>query len=86
MTDSFAPEAVARFVELLRTTDADRRTLRRKIHHEYPTLTALGLDRVLDRARQRTCCGETGTQGPAHVTARIALKSLQPRNCAAVTR
>ena len=49
--NTFAPEAVARAVELIRS-GIDPHELRRQVHREHQELTALGVERVLDIARQ----------------------------------
>jgi hypothetical protein len=53
VTSSFAPEAVARAVELMRNGDT-LRSIWRRIADEHPELTGFGVDRVLDLARQVT--------------------------------
>jgi hypothetical protein len=49
--NTFATAAVHRAAELIRT-GIDPHTVRRQVHVEYPELTALGLDRALDLARE----------------------------------
>jgi hypothetical protein len=47
------PEIVEHAVELIRSGETD---LRRKIHSEFPVLTRLGIERVIDIA-----CGVDGS-------------------------
>jgi prophage regulatory protein len=49
--NNFHPEIVARAVELIRA-GLDPHELRRQVHREHPELTAQGVERVLDIARQ----------------------------------
>jgi hypothetical protein len=52
MSDNkFHPEIVERAVELIRS-GLDPHALRRQVHREHQQLTALGIERVLDFARQ----------------------------------
>jgi hypothetical protein len=47
--NTFAPDAVARIAELIRS-GIDPRAVRRQAHREFPALTTLGLDRAFDLA------------------------------------
>ena|SRR5437868_109339 len=65
----FAPEAVARAVELIKAGAVD---LRATIRREFPTLTEIGIDRVIDIARGQVIEREAAQAGkrprarPAH--------------------
>jgi hypothetical protein len=46
--NKFHPEIVERIIELTRTGETD---LRGVVHREYPVLTALGIERVINIAK-----------------------------------
>jgi len=49
MTGNFHPEIVTRAAELMRA-GIDPDDLRRQVHREFPVLTRLGIERVIDLA------------------------------------
>jgi hypothetical protein len=62
MTNTFAPAAVARAVELILRGETNPR---RRIVAEFPQLTRAGVDRVIDLAWQAVVGQDQTTQGGA---------------------